>query len=198
MLAMIALAAVLFFGGHQIVLLLEQITGLQHLAADAMLSHPAVILLVIAYAVLLAIPFVPGAELGFLLLLLFGAEIAPIVYAATVVGMTLAYTVGTLIPRDSLLSRTSRLGVNRLHDLARPCDDDIPNRKPVERWLCRCLHHRCAALAVVINMPGNTILGGGGGISLAAGLSSLYQPTHFLATVAVAVAPVPMTFMILF
>ncbi|MBT8458376.1 MAG: hypothetical protein KJN60_01785 [Boseongicola sp.] len=112
--------------------------------------------------------------------------------------MTLAYTAGTLIPRDRLLSRFSGLGVNRLHDLALQCDNDIPNRKPVGRWLCRCLHHRCAALAVVINMPGNTILGGGGGIALAEGLSRLYQPTHFLATVAVAVAPVPITFMILF
>jgi uncharacterized membrane protein YdjX (TVP38/TMEM64 family) len=87
----VAVAAALFFGGHQIVLVLERITGLQQLAADAMLSHPAVVFLVIAYVVLLAIPFVPGAELGFFLLLLFGADIAPIVYGATVIGMTLAY-----------------------------------------------------------------------------------------------------------
>ncbi len=194
----VALAAGLFFGGHLIVLFLERIAGLQQLAADEMLSHPAVVFLVIAYVVLLAIPFVPGAELGFFLLLLFGADIAPIVYGATIIGMTLAYTVGTLIPSDKLLSRFPGLGLNGFHNLARKCDDEIGNRKPVGRWLCLCLRHRCAALAIIVNTPGNTILGGGGGIALAAGLSRLYKPTHFLATVAVAVAPVPITFLVLF
>ncbi|MGB3315212.1 MAG: hypothetical protein WBB85_12430, partial [Albidovulum sp.] len=46
-------------------------------------------------------------------------------------------------------------------------------------------------LALLINLPGNSLLGGGGGILLLAGMSRLFSPLATLATVAIAVAPVP-------
>jgi hypothetical protein len=51
-------------------------------------------------------------------------------------------------------------------------------------------------LALAFNLPGNTLLGGGGGIALAAGMSGLYRPVAYLATVVLAVAPVPLLFLI--
>jgi hypothetical protein len=45
---------------------------------------------------------------------------------------------------------------------------------------------------VALNLPGNTLLGGGGGIALMAGLSGLYPMPAYLTTVAIAVAPVPL------
>jgi hypothetical protein len=47
-------------------------------------------------------------------------------------------------------------------------------------------------LACLFNLPGNVVLGGGGGIALLAGLSRLYAPLPMAVTVALAVAPVPL------
>jgi hypothetical protein len=46
--------------------------------------HRTLMLGLVAYIGLLAIPFVPGAEIGIAMLTAFGAGIAPLVYAATV------------------------------------------------------------------------------------------------------------------
>ena len=54
------------------------------------------------------------------------------------------------------------------------------------------LRHRYVALAVAINLPGNFLIGGGGGIALVAGLSRLFSFGGFLLTIAIAVAPVPL------
>ena len=54
------------------------------------------------------------------------------------------------------------------------------------------LRHRYLALGVAFNLPGNTLLGGGGGIALAAGMSGLYPLLAYVAVVAIAVAPVPL------
>jgi len=53
------------------------------------------------------------------------------------------------------------------------------------------MRFRLLALIVLINTPGNTIIGGGGGIAMAAGYSRSLTYPAFLACIAVAVAPVP-------
>jgi hypothetical protein len=58
------------------------------------------------------------------------------------------------------------------------------------------LRHRYLALMVLLNVPGNSLIGGGGGIAFAAGLSRLFPFPLFLATVMVAVAPVPVLFLL--
>ena len=57
-----------------------------------------------AFVILLAIPFVPGAEIGLTLLAVFGAAIAPLVYGATVLALVIAFLIGRLIPDDWLLA----------------------------------------------------------------------------------------------
>jgi hypothetical protein len=47
-------------------------------------------------------------------------------------------------------------------------------------------------LAVLVNMPGNAFIGGGGGIFFTAGLSRLFLPTQTVLTIVFAVAPVPL------
>ena len=56
-------------------------------------------------------------------------------------------------------------------------------------WLIR---FRLIALAVLLNVPGNALLGGGGGIGMVAGMSRLYGVPGYLFTVCVATAPVPL------
>ena len=52
------------------------------------------------------------------------------------------------------------------------------------------------ALAVALNIPGNYLIGGGGGIALFAGVSRLFSVPGFVITIMLAVAPVPLAVMI--
>ena len=58
------------------------------------------------------------------------------------------------------------------------------------------LLYRYLALALAINMPGNIVLGGGGGIAMMAGLSRMFDPLPFLLTVLIAVLPIPLIFFV--
>lgn len=154
---------------------------------------------VAAYAALLALPFVPGVEIGLALLALFGAEAAPLVWSATLGGLTLSYLAGRLLPVRVLTGLLRGLGARGLaadvdaagtltgHARARALLRNAPGR--VARLLLR---HDQLALALLFNMPGNAVIGGGGGIALIAGLSRLYTVPRFVAVTAAAVAPVPL------
>jgi len=48
-----------------------------------------------------------------------------------------------------------------------------------KRLLPLLLRHRYLALAAALNIPGNYIIGGGGGIALFAGVSRLFSVTGF-------------------
>ena len=66
-------------------------------------------------------------------------------------------------------------------------------RKHIPSWLKSYLvKYRYLTIAVLINMPGNYILGGGGGISIACGTSRRISWKGFLITIALAVSPVPL------
>ena len=163
-----------------------------------LLAWPVMVLLAL-YAVLLALPFVPGVEIGLALLAMHGAAAAPFVYGATLAGLMLAYGAGCLIPSSMLAEGLRRLGRKRaaaaLEDW---CALPRAGRLPVlaahlPDWLAsRVGTLRFVLLAALFNLPGNAVLGGGGGIALIAGLSRLYPPLPTALTVALAVAPVPL------
>ena len=155
------------------------------------------------YSVLLAIPFVPGVEIGLALLAVLGPPIAFLVYVCTLAGLSLGFVVGRLIPLSGLIRLSEDLKFQRLSGLLKaiePLDhrerlafltDKAPNR-----FLPFLLHHRYLALAVALNIPGNFLIGGGGGIVLLAGVSRLFSIPGFLITIAVAVAPIPISVLI--
>jgi len=58
------------------------------------------------------------------------------------------------------------------------------------------LKHRYVAVMVALNLPGNAVIGGGGGIALLAGMSGLFTVPRFLASVALAALPVPLAIML--
>ncbi len=128
------------------------------------------------YAVLLAIPFVPSIEIGLLLMLAFGRPGIAAAYLATLAGLNLAYLAGRFM--------RARGAVRRL-----PC---LPPRLVAvlhaasERRLLSAI-----LLGGLLNMPGNMVLGGGGGISLVFGAWRLLPWPLFLAVVAAATAVVP-------
>lgn len=168
--------------------------GTQGLARNGL-----ILLMLVLYAVLIAVPFVPGIEIGVMLMVLRGAEIAPAVYAATLGGLLLAFLAGRLLPYPVLhrLCLDLRLaGAARLVETVAPLSEAqrlallrraLPRRLGgvATRW-------RYLTIAALVNVPGNGVIGGGGGICLIAGLSGLFSARAITLTLALAVAPVPL------
>lgn len=152
------------------------------------------------YALLIAIPFVPGIEIALALLILRGPSIAPEIFLATLLGLSLAFMIGRVVPEPSL---ARALGDLRLRRAAAFVDKmaALPASEKhaafgaiVPRALQPALGPmRYLGLALVINLPGNAIVGGGGGILMAAGLSRLFHPWLTVLTVALAIAPFPLS-----
>jgi hypothetical protein len=158
----------------------------------------------VAYIGLLALPFVPGAEIGLAMLAAFGAAIAPLIYVCTLASMILAYTAGRFLPIDVLLRVLSALRLHRAADLiarAAPLSGDDRVAMLLQGHSARALRlavrYRYVALAVAVNTPGNSVIGGGGGIMLMAGLSGIFSPLATVATIALAVSPVPLAMVFL-
>ena len=157
------------------------------------------ILLLLAYAIVIAFPFVPGVEIALSLFVLRGPEIAPAIYIATVFGLSMAYFIGHLIPEAKLAAFLRSISMNRIGDLVLN-NSQIP---PAERLTklraamplrlgSYLVKSRYVVLALLLNLPGNIVLGGGGGLSLVAGLSRLFRPIPTVLTIALATAPVPL------
>ncbi len=150
------------------------------------------------YAAASAIPFVPGAEIGFALVLALGIRIVFLVYIAMVGALLLAFFVGRFVPARVTASAFDFLGLHKARDLvlkmAPLTAQDrlalLTDRAPA-RIIPFLLRHRYIALAVLINLPGNTLVGGGGGIALAAGMSGVYSTAAYMVTIVLAVAPLP-------
>ena len=166
--------------------------------------HRSILIAATLYSVLLAIPFVPGAEIGLALILMLGPSIAFLVYLCTVAGLTISFIVGRFIPLGVLIGFVERLGLMRTTaflKLAEPLNEQQRLELLVEKAPTRILpflvRHRYLALAVALNLPGNFIVGGGGGITLFAGVSRLFSTPAFLLTVALAVSPVPLALVFL-
>ena len=158
-----------------------------------------VIVSILAYTLLIAIPFVPSVEIGLGLILLLGAELAPLVYLFTIVGLSLSFLIGRLIPEAGLqkfLEDLSLTRANRLVDTMKTLSTEerlalLVSRAPA-RFVPSLVRHRYVAVAAAFNIPGNTVIGGGGGIALVAGMSRLFGFWPFLLTLVIAVAPVPL------
>lgn len=165
--------------------------------------HRMIMFGAVAYIGLLALPFVPGAEIGLAMLAAFGPAIAPLIYVCTLASMILAYTAGRFLPIDVLARVLSALRLHRAADLiarAAPLSGDDRVAMLLQGQSARALRlavrYRYVALAVAVNTPGNSIIGGGGGIMLMAGLSGIFSPLATVATIALAVSPVPLAMVV--
>lgn len=197
---LIALLALATWGVH----LLRDAMDLQIRPDNEQQVHRAIMLGAIAYIGLLAVPFVPGAEIGLAMLVAFGAAIAPLVYICTVASMMLAYTVGRFVPIASLERLLRLLGMRRAASVvarAAPLSNDerlaLLLAGQSKGVLSRAMRHRYIALALAVNTPGNSIVGGGGGIMMMAGLSGIFSPLSTFLTIAIAVSPVPLAMIFL-
>ena len=167
------------------------------------LVHRMTMLSAGVYTLLLAIPFVPGVEIGLALIGVLGPKIAFLVYVCTMMGLFVSFLIGRLVSLKWLAEGLERLGLWRAGHLlcqVHPMEGSerlayLVSRAP-NRLIPFLLRHRYLALAIIVNLPGNIVIGGGGGISMMAGASRLYSVAGFIATTAIAVAPVPLAILL--
>lgn len=117
------------------------------------------------YSILLAIPFVAGAEIGILMMILLGTPGVVGAYLGTLFGLSIALYLGSSSKIDSTKFKKAL--------------DHTFNKfsQYVPRW---------AVLAILINIPGNTLLGGGGGIAMAFGAEKKIGTLKFLSVILIA------------
>ena len=154
---------------------------------------------VLLYVLLLAIPFVPGMEISLGLLAALGRDIAPLIYAASIVSLTLSFLIGQLLPLTAIASVFRFIGLERaeelIHQLAPLSSKQrlalLLSAAP-KRFVAKLIKYRYLAIVILFNIPGNAIVGGGGGIALLAGTSGVFSAVPFIMAVAIAVLPLPL------
>ncbi len=156
----------------------------------------ALISLALAYALALAMPFIPGIELSLLIMAVFGPVGALVAYAATIGGLSLAYAAGQFLPERVMVGLLARVGIAMPRDgVAAAMRGMIAGsgqaRSAPRKLAALLLDHRFLTLAVCLNFPGNAALGGGGGLALLCGMSRQFGWRSFLLTIAIATSPVP-------
>ena len=125
------------------------------------------------------------------------------VLVATVVALGLACLIGKILPVGLLATFFGSLGLQRAKGLVERLEPLGPEQRlgvlvdhAPKKIVPILLKHRYIAIIVALNIPGNAIIGGGGGIALLAGMSGLFTVPRFLLTVAIAALPVPLFVMI--
>mgnify|MGYP000332428675 CR=1 FL=1 len=121
-------------------------------------------------------------EIGIALMVILGKEGVLFVYLATVLALCLSFFIGRLVP-VKLIAKFSYffqlkkacyfvLKIDKLEPKNRVIFllDKIPNK-----LLPIIIKHRYILVATLLNIPGNGIIGGGGGIALVAGMSRLFN-----------------------
>jgi hypothetical protein len=118
--------------------------------------------------------------------------------------MVLAYSAGRLIPIAMLARALGYLGLAKARKFILEIGEMtsaerlrfIVDRSP-NRFVPFLLKYRYLAFALALNIPGNSLVGGGGGLSMVAGISGLFSLWAFIATVLVAIAPIPLAIYLL-
>jgi hypothetical protein len=158
---------------------------------------------IVSYILLLAIPFLPGIEVGLMLMAMLGVKGIVLVYFCTVLSLSLSFLFGRLLPSRYLARALGWFHLNRARDL-------VTSLEPLEteerlRFLLRSapsrivpflLRHRYLIIGVLFNVPGNALIGGGGGIGLVAGMSRLFPFPKYLLLICLAITPGPIIFLL--
>jgi hypothetical protein len=157
---------------------------------------------IVVYVLWMAIPFVPGIELGLALMLMLGPRGIVLVYLCTLLSLSLSFTIGRLIPLSAFARFLGWLHLHKARDLVlqlEPLDSEeklnFLLRTAPSRVVPFLLRHRYLMIALALNLPGNALIGGGGGIGLITGMSRLYPFPKYLLLVSLAITPLPLLFL---
>jgi hypothetical protein len=157
----------------------------------------------VLYVVLMALPFMPGIEIGLMLMAMLGVGGIVLVYLCTVLALSLSFLAGRLLPPRYVaralgwlrLERARKL-VTELEPLSAEERFRFLARSTPSRIVPFLLRHQYLVLAVLFNLPGNVIIGDGGGIALIAGMSRLFPFPKYVLLVCLAITPIPLLFLL--
>ena len=172
------LLAILYFllGGHE---------KLAQLIANS--AYPSWLWLItccIIYAMVLIIPFAPGMEIGVLIMAMFATPGIIAAWITTVIALTLAFIIGR--------AGQHLLWIQRLLFLAHQ-QHSLPLSVTWVR--SKLAQYPYLTIAILLNLPGNTFIGGGGGISIVSGALGSVSLKGFATTVALSSSIVPIILM---
>jgi hypothetical protein len=158
---------------------------------------------IVFYILLLAIPFLPGIEVGLMLMAMLGGKGIALVYLCTVFALSLSFLFGRLLPPRHLARALGWFHLNRGRDLVmalEPLDTEerlrFLLRSAPSRVVPFLLRQRYLIIGVLFNLPGNALIGGGGGIGLIAGMSRLFPFPKYLLLICLAITPGPIIFLL--
>jgi hypothetical protein len=157
---------------------------------------------ILVYVFWMALPFVPGIELGLALMVMLGAKGVVLVYLCTLLSLSLSFAIGRLIPLKNFARFLGWLHLVKARDLVLKLEPLNPEEKldflletAPSKVVPYLLEHRYFMIAIILNLPGNALIGGGGGIGLVAGMSRLYPFPKYLLLVGLAITPLPLLFL---
>jgi hypothetical protein len=161
------------------------------------LGWEAALMAGIVYVILLSIPFFPGVELAWMVILLFGKDAVIMIYLLTLIGLGLSFGFGRWFEKSWL---TKSLDIPKLKENLKKRTEwtkkRIADRLPVSLLKKQSnpflFNSRYFIIAILINLPGNTIIGGGGGIALLCGMNRSFSWKGFILTIAIASSPIPL------
>jgi len=153
----------------------------------------------LAYVLAMALPFVPGIEIGLALMLVLGDEGVVVVYLATQLALLISFLLGRWVPTRCIAAAFRWLCMARAEHFVEAMEaipsaeraDHLARHAPA-RWLAALGRHHGLALATALNLPGNAVIGGAGGIGMIAGMSRAYTLPRYLLLIGVATMPVPL------
>lgn len=190
-----ALLAGLYFGSGW----LEGRLAARFMPLYAAYGTPVLTVVGALYVVALSLPYVPGIEISLALLMVLGAEGVALVYGCTLLALCLSYGAGRLIPPRAIARLFGWLHAHRAQALVlrlAPLGPDerlaLLTEAAPARFIPWLLRHRYLAVAIAFNLPGNALVGGGGGIGLVAGMSGLFRFPRYAAMVCIAICPIPL------
>lgn len=150
------------------------------------------------YILLMTLPFMPGIEIGLTLMLFLGSKGVILVYCCTLIALSISFLIGQRIPLQKFAKFLGWLHLKKARDLILEMEPLPPgervailHKKAPARIVPHLLNHRYLAIALLLNLPCNAVIGGGGGIGLIVGMSGLITYTRYLLTIAVSISPVP-------
>jgi len=196
----LAMIVVAVFVVHQ---LMSWMMGEAEAAQNGPLLMGLMGIVFLTYIILISIPFVPGIEIALSLMILRGPEVVIWVYGATILGLFLAFLAGQYLSYNYLRTVFSDLRMKRachLLDILQPLSRnerlDLLKGKIPRLLRPFLIEGRYAIIGVTLNIPGNALIGGGGGIMLVAGLSRLFSTCWMFILLMIAASPVPIAILV--
>jgi hypothetical protein len=170
--------------------------------SQSIVIETALSISILIYILWMAMPFMPGIELGISLMAMLGTKGVILVYLCTLLSLSLSFVIGRLIPLKVFSSFFGWLHLRKAQSLIHQLEP-LNSSEKIEFLLKNVpstilpyvIKHRYLLIGVSLNLPGNALIGGGGGISMIAGTSGLYSFLKYVLFISIAIMPVPIIFL---